>query len=131
MARVEAKWEYPNYSAYSVFNVINPLICWQEPLNHPVVKEFRVQLYKIEDDRYVDLGITSDTYMPLPTDDYTIRSSYKIRIATIGADNRQSSFAEGAAVVASPLRFDFSSSNVARLPDGRGLKSQRLLFLLI
>lgn len=131
MPRVEASWEAPKYSSYSILNVVNPLLCWQDPHRHPAIKSFKVQMFKQEDQRTVDLGTTTDTYMPLPTDEYRISTSYKIRIATIGLDDRQSSYAESDTLVASPLRFDFSSANVAMLPDGRSLRTQRLLFLII
>ena len=131
MPRVEASWETPKYSSYSILNVINPLLCWQDPHRHPAIKGFKVQMFKQEDQRTVDLGTTTDTYMPLPTDEYRISTSYKIRVATIGLDDRQSSYEESDTLVASPLRFDFSSANVATLPDGRSLRTQRLLFLVI
>ena len=131
MPRVEASWEAPKYSSYSILNVINPLLCWQDPHRHPAIRGFKVQMFKQEDQRTVDLGTTTDTYMPLPTDEYNISTSYKIRVATIGLDDRQSSYEESDTLVASPLRFDFSSANVATLPDGRSLRTQRLLFLII
>ncbi len=131
MPRVEATWEAPLYSSYSVLNVINPLLCWQDPHRHPAIKAFRVQMLTTEDQRTIDLGTTTDTYIPLPTDEYNISTSYKIRIATIGLDGRQSSYEESDTLVASPLRFDFSSAKVATLPDGRTVNSQRHLFLVI
>jgi hypothetical protein len=131
MPRVEASWEAPKYSSYSILNVINPLLCWQDPHRHPAIRGFKVQMFKQEDQRTIDLGTTTDTYMPLPTDEYNISTSYKIRVATIGLDDRQSSYEESDTLVASPLRFDFSSANVATLPDGRSLRTQRLLFLII
>jgi hypothetical protein len=60
-----------------------------------------------------------------------LSSSYQIRIATIGQDGRQSSYEESDTLVASPLRFDFSSAKVATLPDGQALSTQRHLFLII
>lgn len=131
MPRVEASWEAPKYSSYSILNVINPLLCWQDPHRHPAIRGFKVQMFKQEDQRTINLGTTTDTYMPLPTDEYNISTSYKIRVATIGLDDRQSSYEESDTLVASPLRFDFSSANVATLPDGRSLRTQRLLFLII
>ena len=86
MPRVEATWEAPLYSSYSVLNVINPLLCWQDPHRHPAIKAFRVQMLTTEDQRTIDLGTTTDTYIPLPTDEYSISTSYKIRIATIGLE---------------------------------------------
>ena len=131
MPRVEATWEPPRYSAYSILNVINPLISWQDSHNNPLVRAYKVQLFKIEDQRTIDLGTTEDTYMSIPTDDYKLSSSYQIRIATIGQDGRQSSYEESDTLVASPLRFDFSSAKVATLPDGQALSTQRHLFLII
>lgn len=130
MARIEATWEYPRYSPYSILRVVNPLIAWVDPINNPLVREFRVQLFNIDENVYRDIGRTQQTYLTIPTDEYNLQSSYKIRIATISTEGRQSAYAEGSAVVASPLRFDFSSAPVAKLPDGRSLQTQRLLFLL-
>ena len=131
MPRIEANWSFPQFSGYSILNLINPAICWQEPRNNPLVKRFRVQTYFIEDARTLDLGTTEETYMPIPSDDYSLTTSYKFRIATIGTDGRQSSFVESDTLVASPLRFDFSSLGTVTLPSGQKLKSQRLLFLII
>ena len=131
MPRVEATWDAPRYSAYSVLNVINPAISWQDSHKNPLVQAYKVQLFKVEDNRTIDLGTTTDTYMEIPSDDYRLSSSYQLRIATIGQDGRQSSYEESDTLVASPLRFDFSSATVATLPDGRTLSTQRLLFLII
>lgn len=130
MARIEATWQFPQYSSYSVMNALCPVVCWNGTINHPLIREFRVQLYNVEENRYVDLGTTQETYLPIPTDDYTIASSYRIRIATIGTDGRESAWTESQTTIASPLRFDFSSARTAKLPEGRSVASQRLLFLL-
>jgi hypothetical protein len=130
MANIEANWRFPQYSPYSVLNVLCPAISWTENINHPLIKEFKVQLFRREENRYVDLGVTQETYIAIPSDDYDIYSSYQIRIATMSADGRQSAWTEGQSFVASPLRFDFSSSDTAKLPEGRVVNTQRLLFLL-
>ena len=97
----------PRYSAYSVLNVINPAISWQDSHKNPLVQAYKVQLFKVEDNRTMDLGTTTDTYMEIPSDDYRLSSSYQLRIATIGQDGRQSSYEVSDTLVASPLRFDF------------------------
>ncbi|MAA76771.1 MAG: hypothetical protein CML73_01890 [Rhodobiaceae bacterium] len=131
MPRIEANWSFPQFTGYSILNLLNPAICWQEPRNNPLIKKFRVQVYFKEDARTLDLGATEETYMAIPSDDYSLTTSYKIRIATIGTDGKQSSFVESDTLVASPLRFDFSSLRSVTLPEGQKLKSQRLLFLII
>ena len=130
MAQIEANWRFPQYSPYSILNVLCPAISWTENINHPLIKEFKVQLLRREEARYVDLGTTRETYMAIPSDDSDIFSSYQIRIATMSADGRQSAWVNGPSFVASPLRFDFSSSDTAKLPEGRVVNTQRLLFLL-
>ena len=131
MPRIEANWSFPRYSDYSILNLVSPAVCWQEPRIHPLVKRFRVQVYFTEDARTLDLGTTEETYMAIPSDDYSLSTSYRLRIATIGADGRQSSYVESDTLVASPLRFDFSSLRTVTLPSGQKIKSQRLLFLVI
>lgn len=130
MAQIDVTWEWPQYTGYSILNVINPAICWQEPRNNPLIKEFAVELYREEDDHWVDLGHTTNDYVKIDADDYDIRSSYQIRIATIGVNRRQSPWSYSQRFIASPLRFDFTSSNTVRLPDGSSKLNQRLLFLL-
>lgn len=130
MAQIEVSWDYPQYSGYSILNVINPVICWQEPRNNPLIKEFVVELYREEDDKWIDLGRTTADYARIDSADYDIRTSYQIRIATIGVNRRQSPWSYSQRFVASPLRFDFTSPSDVRLPDGSSKLNQRLLFLL-
>lgn len=130
MAQIEVTWKWPQYSGYSILNAINPAICWHEPRNNPLIKEFAVELYREEDDRWVDLGRTTADYVRIDSQDYDIRASYQIRIATIGINRRQSPWSYSQRFVASPLRFDFTSPDTVRLPDGSSKLNQRLLFLL-
>lgn len=127
---IEARWEFPSYSPYSVLNVLCQAVSWTEPINNPLIRGFNVELLILEENRTVSLGEIRETYATIPSDNYTIASSYKLRVATVGTDGRQSAFSESAAFVASPLRFDFSTSENVKLPDGRAVASQRLLFLL-
>jgi hypothetical protein len=130
MAQIDVSWEWPQYSGYSILNAINPAICWQEPRNNPLIKEFVVELYREEDDKWVDLGHTTNDYVKIDTGDYDIRTSYQIRIATIGVNRRQSPWSYSQRFIASPLRMDFTTPNSVRLPDGSSKLNQRLLFLL-
>ena len=130
MAQIDVSWDYPQYSGYSILNAINPAVCWQEPRNNPLIKEFVVELYREEDDKWIDLGHTTTDYAKIDSTDYDIRTSYQIRIATIGVNRRQSPWSYSQRFVASPLRFDFTSPNDVRLPDGSSKLNQRLLFLL-
>lgn len=127
---IEARWEFPSYSPYSVLNVLCQAVSWTTPINNPLIRGFNVELLVLEENRTISLGEIKETYATIPSDNYTIASSYKLRVATVGTDGRQSAFSESAAFVASPLRFDFSTSENVKLPDGRTVASQRLLFLL-
>jgi len=127
---IEARWTFPSYSPYSILNVLCQAVSWTEPINNPLIRGFKVDLLIIEENRTLSLGEVRESYVTIPSDNYTIASSYKLRVATVGTDGRQSAFAESAAFVASPLRFDFSTSENVKLPDGRAVASQRLLFLL-
>lgn len=127
---IEARWDFPVYSPYSILNVLCPAVSWTQLINHPLIRSFKVELFIVEESRIIDVGEVREPYATIPSDNYTISSSYKLRVATIGTDSRQSAFVESAAFVASPLRFDFSTSENVKLPDGRAVASQRLLFLL-
>lgn len=127
---IEARWEFPSYSPYSILNVLCQAVSWTTPINNPLIRGFNVELLVLEENRTIQLGEIRETYATIPSDNYTISSSYKLRVATVGTDGRQSAFSESAAFVASPLRFDFSTSENVKLPDGRAVASQRLLFLL-
>ena len=131
MAQIEASWAAPTFTGYSPLRMLYPFIAWSEPINHPQASRYRVQVFNVEDNRFDDLGVVAETYSLIPSDSYTIFSSYRVRVATIGPDGRQSAFSQGATAIASPLRFDFSSRAFARLPNGNLVRSQRLLFLII
>ena len=130
MAQIDVSWNWPQYTGYSILNVLNPAVCWQEPRNNPLIKQFAVELYREEDDLWVNLGETTNDYVKIDAADYDIRTSYQIRIATIGVNGRQSPWSYSQRFVASPLRFDFTSPSSVRLPDGSSKLNQRLLFLL-
>lgn len=130
MAQIDVTWKWPQYSGHSVLNAINPAVCWQEPRNNPLIKEFAVELYREEDDIWIDLGHTTNDYIKIDSADYDIRTSYQIRIATIGVNRRQSPWSYSQRFIASPLRMDFTAANTVRLPDGSSKLNQRLLFLL-
>jgi hypothetical protein len=130
MAQLEISWDYPQFSGYSILNAINPAICWQEPINNPLIKEFKVELYREEEDEWVNLGATTADYVRIDAADYDVSTSYQIRIATMGVNRRQSPWIYGQRFIASPLRFDFTTSDTVRIPDGQSKLNQRLLFLL-
>lgn len=128
---IEATWLAPRFARYSALRMFYPFIAWSPPITHPQADRYRVQVFNVEDNRYDDLGIVSETYSAIPSDNYTIFSSYRVRVATISPDGRQSAFSQGATAIASPLRFDFSSKDKARLPNNTLVRTQRLLFLII
>jgi hypothetical protein len=86
MAQIDVSWSWPQYTGYSILNVLNPAVCWQEPRNNPLIKQFAVELYRQEDDLWVNLGETTNDYVKIDTTDYDIRTSYQISIATIGVN---------------------------------------------
>lgn len=130
MPSVDVTWDQPRYSGYSVLNAINPAVCWQEPQVHPFFRSFSVEMYREEEDRWVDLGETSKNYIGIDTEEFDIFSSYQIRIATIGINRERSAYSYSRRFISSPLRFDFNTNDTVTLPDGRTVQNQRLLFLL-
>jgi hypothetical protein len=130
MAFTDITWQQPKYSGYSIFNAINPAVCWNEPYVHPFFRSFEVEMYREEEDRWVKLGETTKNYIRIPSDDFDIFSSYQIRIATIGINRERSAWSYSSKFIASPLRFDFTSQKIVTLPDGQTVQNQRLLFLL-
>lgn len=130
MARLEATWTFPRFSGYSVLNAINPAICWQRPINNPLIRSFAVQMRLEEEDLWVDLGETSKNYAYIDTQDYSIRSSYVFRIATLGNNQKKGRWSYSRRYIASPLRFDFTAFETARLPSGEEKPNLRLFFLL-
>jgi hypothetical protein len=130
MASVDVTWNQPRYSGYSILNTINPAVCWQEPQVHPFFRAFDVQMYRSEEDRWVELGETSKNYIGIETGEFDIFSSYQLRIATIGINRERSAWSYSRRFISSPLRFDFTTNDTVILPDGRTVQNQRLLFLL-
>lgn len=130
MASVDITWKQPLYSGYSILNAVHPAVCWNAPYVHPFFRSFDVELYREEEDRWVSVGETTKNYIGISTDEFDIFSSYQVRIATIGINRERSVWAYSTRVIASPLRFDFTTSNMVTLPDGRSVQNQRLLFLL-
>jgi hypothetical protein len=130
MASVDVTWNQPRYSGYSILNTINPAVCWQEPQVHPFFRAFDVQMYREEEDRWVELGETSKNYIGIETGEFDIFSSYQLRIATIGINRQRSAWSYSRRFISSPLRFDFTTNDTVILPDGRTVQNQRLLFLL-
>lgn len=128
--RVEITWNVPQYTGYSILNVLNPAICWQRPVNNPLIRSFQVQMLRQEEDMWMDLGQTEKNYAYVDAVDYDIRSSYLIRIATIGLNGKRSGWSYSSRYVASPLRFDFAAVDPVRLPNGETKPNQRLLFLM-
>lgn len=128
--RIEATWQFPQYTGYSILNVVHPAICWQRPYNNPLIRAFEVELYREEEDLWVSLGQTTKDYVYVDAEDYTIASSYEIRIATIGMNGKRSRWVYSPRYIASPLRFDFTTTSTVRLPSGEDRPNQRLLFLL-
>jgi hypothetical protein len=127
---VTVTWQQPRYSAYSVLNALNPAVCWNEPYTHPFFREFQVDLRREEEDRWVSLGKTTKDYINVDDAEFDINSSYQIRVATIGINRQRSAWSYSRKFIASPLRFDFTTSDTVTLPDGRTVQNQRLLFLL-
>lgn len=128
--RLEVAWKVPQYSGYSILNALNPAVCWQRPINNPLIRSFEVQMHREEEDLWVKLGTTEKNYVYVEAADYDIKSSYRIRIATIGVNGKRSGWSYSARYIASPLRFDFSAVDPVRLPNGETKPNQRLLFLL-
>ena len=128
--RLEVSWKVPQYTGYSVLNALNPAVCWQRPTPNPLIRSFEVEMFKEEEELLVKLGTTQKNYVYVDTTDYDIKSSYLIRIATIGINGKRSGWSYSPRYIASPLRFDFSAVDTVRLPNGSSKPNQRLLFLL-
>lgn len=128
--RLEITWNYPRYTGYSILNALNPAVCWQQPVNNPLIRAFQVEMLREEENLWVSLGQTEKNYVYVDAADYEIKSSYRIRIATIGLNRKRSGWSYSARYIASPLRFDFSAVDPVRLPNGETKPNQRLLFLM-
>ena len=131
MANYEASWDFPQYSAYSILNVINPAICWNTVQNNPLIKGFEVDYLDLEDDQWKKIGETNVNFIQFPSDVYNGESLYRIRIATIGINGRRSAYAYSTAKTSSPLAFDFTLPQDVRLASGSIVPNQRFLFLVI
>ena len=131
MANYEASWDFPQYSAYSILNVINPAICWNAVQNNPLIKGFEVDFLDMEDMQWRRIGETNVSFIQFPSDAYVGESLYRIRIATIGINGRRSAYAYSIATASSPLVFDFTLSQDVRLASGSIVPNQRFLFLVI
>ena len=131
MANYEASWDFPQYSAYSILNVINPAICWNVVQNNPLIKGFEVDFLDMEDMQWRRIGETNVSFIQFPSDIYVGESLYSIRIATIGVNGRRSAYAYSTATASSPLVFYFTLSQDVRLASGSIVTNQRFLFLVI
>ena len=131
MANYEVSWDFPQYSAYSILNVINPAICWNAVQNNPLIKGFEVDFLDMEDMQWRRIGETNVSFIQFPSDIYVGESLYRIRIATIGVNGRRSAYAYSTATASSPLVFDFTLSQDVRLASGSIVPNQRFLFLVI
>ena len=130
MSYNEASWNYPQYSSYSILNAINPAICWNPPQNNPFIAAFEVDYLDTLDNQWIRIGTTASNYIRFPSTVYATNGSYRIRIATIGVNGRKSPYAYSTVVLASPLVFDFSASQLVRYSDGTTVPNQRYLFLI-
>jgi len=129
-AALEITWSSPKVCTYSLLRLVAPGVCWTEPRSNPDITAYRVELLETRENSWRTLADTVDTYVAVPSDDYSLNSAYKFRVATINAYGAKSAWAESATFVASPLRFDFSAQDVVKLPDGRSVNNQRFLFYL-
>ena len=131
MAYNEVIWDYPQYSSYSILNVINPAVCWNPPQNNPFITSFEVEYLDTLDNQWIRIGTTAANFIRFPSDVYSTNGSYKIRIATIGVNGRRSPYAYSTVTLASPLMFDFTASQTVRYSNGTTVPNQRYLFLIL
>jgi hypothetical protein len=131
MANYEVSWDFPQYSAYSILNVINPAICWNTVQNNPLIKGFEVDFLDMRDMQWKRVGETNVNFIRFPSDVYVGESLYRIRIATIGLNGRRSAYSYSTTTQSSPLVFDFTLPQSVRLANGSIVPNQRLLFLVI
>lgn len=131
MAYNEATWDFPQYSAYSILNAVNPAVCWNPPQNNPFILTFEVDYLDVLDNQWVRIGSTASNYIRFPSDVYSTNGSYRIRIVTVGTNGRKSPYSYSIVSLASPLVFDFTASSVVRYSDGTTVPNQRLLFLIL
>lgn len=132
MAYNEARWQFPQYSSYSVLNAaVNPVVCWNPLQNNPFISSFEVDYLDTIENQWKRIGTTSASYIRFPSDVYSTNGSYRIRIATVGVNGKRSPFAYSSVVLASPLVFDFTASQDVRFSDGTIVPNQRFLFLIL
>lgn len=131
MSNFEVRWDFPQYSAYSILNTINPIVCWNAPQNNPLIKGFQVDYLDLEENQWVRLGTTNTNYIRFPSDVYTEDGLYRIRIATIGINGRKSAYSYNNYTASSPLVFNFTTAQDVRLTADTTVPNQRYLFLVI
>ncbi len=131
MSYNEVTWDYPKYSSYSVLNAVHPAVCWNPPQNNPFIAAFEVDYLDILDNQWIRIGTTTVNFIRFPSDVYTTNGSYRIRITTIGVNGRRSPYSYSVVTLASPLVFDFTSSQEVRYSNGTTVPNQRFLFLVI
>lgn len=132
MSYNEVSWAFPQYSGYSVLNAaVHPAICWNPLQNNPFIEGFDVWYLDTLDNLWVSLGFTTANYARWPADEYNDTSVYQIRIATIGINGTVSPFSYSTVTLASPLVFNFTSSQTVKLANGTTVPNQRFLFLIL
>lgn len=131
MAYNEVTWEFPQYSSYSVLNVVSPAVCWNPPQNNPLIAAFEVEYLNTLDRQWVSIGTTSANFIRFPANVYSVNGTYQIRIATIGVNGRRSPYAYSTITLASPLVFDFTANQTVKYSNGTVVPNQRFLFLIL
>lgn len=132
MAYNEIAWEFPQYSAPSLLNlIVSPGVCWNGLQNNPLAVAFDVEYLDLQDNIWTPVGRTSTNFIRFPADIYNGDNVYQIRIATIGADGSRSPWAYSVVTASSPLVFDFTTSQTVRLANGAEVPNQRYLFLVL
>jgi hypothetical protein len=99
--------------------------------NNPLIAGFEVEYLNIFDGAWINLGVTSASYVRFPSDVYASSAAYRLRIATIGVNGKRSPFSLSIVELSSPLVFDFTASQTVRYSNGTTVPNQRLLFLVL
>lgn len=132
MSYFEVRWDFPQYSAYSVLNAaVHPVVCWNALQNNPMIKGFEVQYQDLEDGQWIKIGETNADYMRFPSDIYSQKGTYRFRIASIGVNGKRSAYSYNVYTLDSPLVFDFTTSQDVRLANGTTVPNQRFIFLIL
>jgi len=132
MSYNEVSWEFPQYSAPSIFNfAVSPGVCWNALQNSPFISAFEVQYLDLEDGIWTPIGTTATNFIRFPADVDVGNAVYQIRVATIGTDGTRSPWSFSIVTLSSPLVFDFTTSQTVRLADGTEVPNQRYLFLVL